>query len=144
MKRTPLAKRGKNYEKNREKQFGTDGKREWIISLPCVVCRRSPVDPHHEPPRSLGGKSKDLVPLCRRCHWETHNLAGTPHRGLERFEVTAARLEALWQAKKVCKTCAEVSLSGIKPSHNGSPNCQSGSIASGGTRAHCTCNDGCF
>lgn len=28
-------------------------------------------------------------------------------------------------------------------SHNGSPRCRSGSIASGGHRAHCTC-DTCF
>lgn len=42
---------------------------------------------------------------------------------------------------KPCATCD--SPEEMKPSHDGSPNCESGSIASGGTRAHCTC-DTCF
>jgi hypothetical protein len=40
-----------------------------------------------------------------------------------------------------CRTCQMPDL--IKPSHEGSPRCQSGSIASGGKNAHCTC-DVCF
>jgi hypothetical protein len=39
-----------------------------------------------------------------------------------------------------CPTCAQP---GMKPSHKGSPRCESGSIASGGKNAHCTC-DVCF
>lgn len=39
-------------------------------------------------------------------------------------------------AGRVCPTCA---LPGTKPSHDGSPRCQSGSIASGGKNAHCSC-----
>lgn len=40
-----------------------------------------------------------------------------------------------------CPTCE---LPGsMKPSHDGSRNCKSGSIASGGTKPHCTC-DVCF
>jgi hypothetical protein len=38
-----------------------------------------------------------------------------------------------------CEQC--LVLSG--PSHRGSSSCRSGSIASGGHKAHCTC-DGCF
>lgn len=38
-----------------------------------------------------------------------------------------------------CKECSW----GKLVSHNGSPRCRSGSIASGGTRAHCTC-DTCY
>jgi hypothetical protein len=41
-----------------------------------------------------------------------------------------------------CKTCLEIA-GGFGPSHNGSPNCESGSIASGGNRSHCSC-DTCF
>jgi len=37
-----------------------------------------------------------------------------------------------------CPTCAEPGEH--KPSHEGSSACESGSIASGGTRAHCTCD----
>lgn len=32
---------------------------------------------------------------------------------------------------------------GFRPSHDGSPRCESGSTASGGDKAHCTC-DTCF
>lgn len=42
-----------------------------------------------------------------------------------------------------CATCEEIKRTGEGPSHNGSPNCESGSIASGGTVAHCAC-DVCF
>lgn len=43
-----------------------------------------------------------------------------------------------------CQTCDEERANGkAAPSHAGSPNCESGSIASGGKDAHCTCNT-CF
>lgn len=43
-----------------------------------------------------------------------------------------------------CKQCENNKKgSGITPTHNGSRYCQSGSIASGGKNAHCTC-DLCF
>jgi hypothetical protein len=49
-----------------------------------------------------------------------------------------------WRNLAQCKTCETVrEEGGFGPSHNGSPLCRSGSIASGGTRAHCTC-DTCF
>lgn len=41
-----------------------------------------------------------------------------------------------------CPTCAG-RLSGYGPGHAGSPTCESGAIAAGGTRAHCSC-DVCF
>lgn len=40
-----------------------------------------------------------------------------------------------------CAACLPPGVFG--PSHDGSPRCESGSIASGGKRAHCTC-DVCF
>ena len=50
----------------------------------------------------------------------------------------------LRQFEPLCETCEQVkSKGGFGPSHNGSPSCQSGSIASGGNKAHCTC-DTCF
>jgi hypothetical protein len=44
-----------------------------------------------------------------------------------------------------CPTCKSIreEHNGIGPSHYGSRNCQSGSPASGGSAAHCTC-DSCF
>jgi hypothetical protein len=41
-----------------------------------------------------------------------------------------------------CAMCARVADRG-GPSHAGSTSCQSGSIASGGTKSHCSC-DTCF
>ena len=40
-----------------------------------------------------------------------------------------------------CLICHEKT--SFKPSHQGSPSCKSGSLASGGTQRHCTC-DTCF
>jgi hypothetical protein len=42
-----------------------------------------------------------------------------------------------------CFTCANILPGSLAPTHNGSKRCQSGSIASGGDNAHCSC-DICF
>ena len=39
-----------------------------------------------------------------------------------------------------CDTCK---VRGLRPYHDGSKSCESGSIASGGSRSHCSC-DTCF
>lgn len=44
--------------------------------------------------------------------------------------------------RELCNTCLH-SKGGLAPSHNGSIDCMSGSIASGGSTKHCTC-DVCF
>ena len=45
------------------------------------------------------------------------------------------------KTKKICGLCTDKDTMG--PSHNGKKNCESGSIASGGNKSHCTC-DICF
>jgi hypothetical protein len=52
-----------------------------------------------------------------------------------------SELEEADKSEAKCRTCLSPDF--IKPSHNGSARCQSGSIASGGKNAHCTC-DVCF
>jgi len=43
-----------------------------------------------------------------------------------------------------CNLCQAIHAGGgFGPSHDGSTHCESGSLASGGTHAHCTC-DTCF
>jgi hypothetical protein len=42
-----------------------------------------------------------------------------------------------------CVTCERRGRGAMEPDHDGSSRCESGSIASGGTNAHCTC-DVCF
>jgi hypothetical protein len=44
--------------------------------------------------------------------------------------------------RAVCPECI-ANKGKMHPSHHGSSMCESGSIASGGTRAHCSCN-ACF
>jgi hypothetical protein len=51
--------------------------RKFVAAQPCVVCGRTPADPHHlrfAQPRALGRKVSDefLVPLCRIHHDELH------------------------------------------------------------------------
>ena len=99
-RRAALAKRGRNYARNRREQFGVDGKREWIVGLPCLVCQRTPCEPHHEPPRSLGGKAEALTPLCVYHHFIRHAL-GHHHFALDTgvdLLAEAARLELEWAA----------------------------------------------
>jgi hypothetical protein len=49
----------------------------FVASQPCLVCQRSPCDPHHlkfAQPRTLGRKVSDefTVPLCREHHRDLH------------------------------------------------------------------------
>ena len=46
------------------------------------------------------------------------------------------------EVERLCPTCQEYK-GKMCPSHFGSKNCESGSLASGGTKSHCTC-DTCF
>jgi hypothetical protein len=51
--------------------------RKYVSTQPCVVCGRTPVDPHHlrfAQPRALGRKVSDefMVPICRVHHRELH------------------------------------------------------------------------
>lgn len=74
----PLAKRGKGYAVNRERNFGM--KAEVIGKYPCDTCGASgPSDPSHYPSRGAGGTSKNLFPQCRPCHSRMHQ------QGVETF-----------------------------------------------------------
>jgi hypothetical protein len=51
----------------------------FVASQPCLVCQRSPCDPHHlkfAQPRTLGRKVSDefTVPLCREHHRDLHRF----------------------------------------------------------------------
>lgn len=49
---------------------------------------------------------------------------------------------ALAVVEVACPACSQIG-GGFGPSHEGSPLCRCGSLAAGGSRAHCTC-DTCF
>lgn len=58
-------------------QFGR--KADWIRRLPCAFCGTAPTpngqsDPMHVKSKGSGGTSKHLVPACRSCHTEQHQV----------------------------------------------------------------------
>lgn len=68
-------------------------------------------------------------------------MTGNPPLDALRYHVSGAveRGDAEPAVAVECPGCGP----GFRPSHDGSPRCESGSLASGGTHAHCTC-DACF
>lgn len=56
----------------------------------------------------------------------------------EEYVHQGGRVTRIHLGEKGCRGCTETPVS-----HFGMPHCRSHSLASGGTRAHCTC-DGCF
>lgn len=55
-------------------------------------------------------------------------------------EVEASKRE-YGNAVTGCATCAQIlSEHGFGPTHNGSSRCESGAIAAGGDRSHCSCD----
>lgn len=72
-----------------------------------------------------------------------HNLTGEGGKGSAPRAVDKAKFDEGFDrifGKQECEGCKR---EGMYPSHNGSSMCKSGSIASGGKKAHCTC-DVCF
>ena len=94
-----LRRRGRKYNERRAKNFGP--KAVFVRRMECLVCRKLPMsDPHHEPPLSLGGNAKGLVPLCRVCHVYRHHL-GSAWRFCAQTGVNlmteAERIETEWR-----------------------------------------------
>jgi hypothetical protein len=69
--------------------------------------------------------------------WTRKNVAAGADAVKKKADEKKASLE---KSKSECSTCKR---GGAGPSHEGSSMCRSGSIASGGHRAHCSC-DTCF
>ena len=73
-----------------------------------------------------------------------HELTGSGGKGSAPRAVDKAKFDEGFDRifGNKCEGC-ERKRQGMYPSHNGSAMCKSGSIASGGNKAHCTC-DVCF
>jgi len=69
--------------------------------------------------------------------WTRKHLAASAEAAKKKAAEKHATLE---KSKAECPTCKR---GGPGPSHEGSPHCRSGSLASGGHRAHCSC-DTCY
>jgi len=48
----------------------------YVRSKPCWVCQNAPSEPHHTQRGGTGLKGSDfsVVPLCRACHGEVHQI----------------------------------------------------------------------
>lgn len=96
------------WRERRRTQFGTSGKREWVVAQPCATCGEPPPsDPSHVKARGMGGTGSGpewMVPMCRDCH----RKLDTPGWGPERFqdeydcdlEALAREYEARWRDER--------------------------------------------
>lgn len=74
MKRSKLAPvNRKRAAKRKAECFGPQAQACRDTSC-CVLHCDAPAEPHHEPPRSLGGIDRDCVPLCRDHHRRRHDM----------------------------------------------------------------------
>ena len=109
-RRTPLkAANPVRIRRLRARQFGTDGKREWIISLPSALTGRAgPCDPAHVlGTRGAGAGPEGLAPLRREEHTDfdgsmTDERFRARYNGRSRQDVrdAARRLDAEWKHSK--------------------------------------------
>lgn len=85
------------------------------------------------------------------CDFVCANIHAIAYSGSRPFDNAQAFVMEIEPSKpiantaNVCPTCEEIKTKykGFGPRHDGSRYCESGSIASGGTNAHCSC-DLCF
>jgi len=86
---------------------------KFVASQPCLVCGRSPSDPHHlrfAQPRAIGLKVSDefTVPLCRGHHRELHQ-AGKETAWWERKNIDALRVaRELWGQSRLISTIVPI------------------------------------
>lgn len=107
-RKTALAKANKKRRaKAYREAFGRQAQLCW--SMPCTVCvelgipQRARTEAHHEPPRSVGGRDGDTLPLCADHHRRRHDK-GAPsfwaeygidyQRVIEHMRALVARTEA--------------------------------------------------
>lgn len=71
----------------------------WIRERPCLVVgcvSGDPVEAHHYISRGAGGKAQHLVPLCRACHRDVHQIGAQTFQRIHNldFRAVAAQLAA--------------------------------------------------
>jgi hypothetical protein len=106
LSRSPMRRRPRTAEEKREKfahEYGSKERREWISLHGCLACGRTPCDNAHT---ANGGKSKKghfttIVPLCAKCHAESHTI------GVQSFEAKYSRMLCGRTLKEWATTYAE-------------------------------------
>lgn len=62
---------------SKPKPLRSDRYREWIASMPCLICGRKPSEAAHMPVNGRGTATKandaECIPLCHECHFRGHN-----------------------------------------------------------------------
>jgi hypothetical protein len=85
---------------------------QFVAAQPCLVCGRSPSDPHHlrfMQPRALGRRVSDefAVPLCRTHHRALHRRGDEPTWWMSVDLDPVAVAQRLWHQTRVCGAALE-------------------------------------
>ena len=57
----------------KQKRYISERFLEFIRSAPCLVCSRTPAEPHHfDKSKGAGGSDLGCIPLCREHHSKAH------------------------------------------------------------------------
>ncbi len=105
--KTPLRKRTPDRKaREYERTYGGDARREWVRSLPCLVCGSVPSKNAHVPSRSgmsRKGDARWVVPLCGVHHrtgkdslHELNKDGFHAHHGIDLMH-TAEIVDARWE-----------------------------------------------
>lgn len=94
--RKPLrARNPERLKRLRAQQFGDDGKREWVLEMPCLATGRRPVDPAHVlGTRGAGHGPEGMAPLHRVAHRDFDSSMSE-----QRFEAKYGRSRAWTRAR---------------------------------------------
>ena len=110
LKPTPLRPK-KRSAAERERIYGPKGRVEWVKSLPCLICQRTPSENAHTENGGMGRKADytTIVPLCAAHHRELHQ------HGQESFEEQHFRVHGLWWWAQVIEGHWEKRSGGLTP-----------------------------
>lgn len=95
-------------ERERERAYGPEARRRWVKSIPCIICRKLPVDQAHVPSKSGMGRKGDASNIVPLCSGPTGHHAQQHEMGVESFErlhgislaEEARAIEEAWQQKR--------------------------------------------
>ena len=86
----------------KSKRWESKKYRQWVSTLPCIICLKTPSAPHHVKIKGHGGMSRKpsdywCIPLCHEHHLEIHNAG----------KRTFAERHNIDYITEVCKICQQ-------------------------------------